>query len=34
MGLYIVSSLLKNYKIKYRIAQDDSSFKFEIELNR
>ena len=26
--------LLKNYKIKYRIAQGDSSFKFEIELNR
>lgn len=34
LGLYIVSSLLKNYKIKYRIAQGDSSFKFEIELNR
>ena len=34
LGLYIVSSLLKNYKIKYRATQDDSSFKFEIELNR
>ena len=34
LGLYIVSSLLKNYKIKYRAAQGDSSFKFEIELNR
>ena len=34
LGLYIVSSLLKNYKIKYRITQGDSSFKFEIELNR
>ena len=34
LGLYIVSSLLKNYKIKYRATQSDSSFKFEIELNR
>lgn len=34
LGLYIVSSLLKNYKIKYRATRDDSSFKFEIELNR
>ncbi len=34
LGLYIVSSLLKNYKIKYRATQGDSSFKFEIELNR
>ena len=34
LGLYIVSSLLKNYKIKYRASQGDSSFKFEIELNR
>ncbi len=34
LGLYIVSSLLKNYKIKYRAAQGDSNFKFEIELNR
>ena len=33
LGLYIVSSLLKNYKIKYRATQGDSSFKFEIELN-
>ena len=34
LGLYIVSSLLKNYKIKYRATQGDSSFKFEIELNK
>ena len=34
LGLYIVSSLLKNYKIKYRATQGDSSFKFKIELNR
>lgn len=34
LGLYIVSSLLKNYKINYRATKDDGIFRFEIELRR
>lgn len=34
LGLYIVSSLLKNYKTSYRATQNDGIFRFEIELSR
>ena len=33
LGLYIVSNLLNNYKIKYKVLQNEVCFVFKIELS-